>query len=102
VSVGVGFIQIIEFRTSRPDAVEALVARWRAQTEGRRTARRGTFTNDRDRPDTYLQIVEFPSFEDAMANSELPETAELAKELSELCDGPISFRNLDVQSVEER
>ena len=95
------FVQIIVLTTSRPDEVEALVSEWRTQTAGRRTAQRGTFTNDRDQPDTYVQIVEFPSYEDAMANSELPETAAFAERLAQLCDGPISFRNLDVRSVEE-
>lgn len=95
------FVQIIEFETSRPDEVEALVSEWRAKTEGKRTAQRGTFTKDRDRPDTYVQIVEFPSYEDAMANSELPETATFAGKLHALCDGPPRFRNLDVRSVEE-
>ena len=95
------FVQIIEFTTTRPDEVEAMTADWQAQTEGRRTAQRGTFTQDRDRPNTYVQIVEFPSYEEAMANSELPETAAFAKRLSALCDGPMVFRNLDVRSVEE-
>jgi len=95
------FIQLIEIETSRPDEVEALVAEWRKQTLGRRTAQRGTFTQDRERPNTYLQIVEFPSYEDAMANSDLPETAAFAQRLGELCDGPMLFRNLDVRSVEE-
>lgn len=95
------FIQLIEIATSRPDEVEALVAEWREQTLGRRTAQRGTFTQDRERPNTYLQIVEFPSYEDAMANSDLPETAAFAQRLGELCDGPMLFRNLDVRSVEE-
>jgi hypothetical protein len=95
------FIQLIEIVTTRPDEVKALVAEWRAQTAGRRTAQRGTFTQDRERPDTYLQIVEFPSYEDAMANSELPETATFAESLRQLCETPMLFRNLDVQSVEE-
>ncbi|MCU1457927.1 MAG: hypothetical protein JWL73_2019 [Actinomycetia bacterium] len=95
------FIQIIELTTNRVDEVAALVAGWRSATEDRRTAQRGTLTQDRDRPDTYLQIVEFPSFEDAMSNSDLPETAGFAKQLAELCDGPLIFRNLDVRSVEE-
>ncbi len=95
------FVQIIELTTSRPDEVEALVGEWREKTAGRRTAQRGTFTSDRDRPDTYLQIVEFPSYEAAMSNSELPETAALAEKLAALCTGPIAFRNLDVQRVEE-
>lgn len=95
------FIQIIEIETTRPDEVEAPVGEWRAKTAGMRTAQRGTFTRDRDRPNTYVQIVEFPSYEDAMANSELPETASLSEKIRELCDGPLVFRNLDVQSVEE-
>jgi hypothetical protein len=97
----VSFIQVIEFTTTRPGDVEALVSEWRAQTEGRRSAQRATFTMDREKPNTYLQIVEFPSFEEAMANSELPETARLAARLSELCEGPMTFRNLDVRGVEE-
>ena len=96
-----GFIQIIEIETTRPDEVEALVSEWRAQTEGRRTAERGTFTRDRDRPNTYVQIVEFPSYEGAMANSKLPETTSLSAKMRELCDGPPVFRNLDVQRVDE-
>jgi len=97
----VPFVQIIDMMTSRPDEVEALVSEWRTQTMGRRTAQRGTFTKDRDRPDNYVQIVEFPTYEDAMANSDLPETAALAERLAQLCDGPMRFRNLDVRSVEE-
>jgi hypothetical protein len=97
----VAFVQIIEIETTRPDQVEALVAEWRATTEGARRAQRGTFTKDRDRPDTYLQIVEFPSYDDAMANSALPETAAFAEKLRGLCDSPVRFRNLDVRSVEE-
>ncbi len=95
------FIQIIELRTSRPDEVEALVKRWEAETAGVRTAQRGTFTQDRDQPNTYVQIVEFPSYEDAMSNSSMPETASFAKRLADLCDGPMEFRNLDVRSIEE-
>jgi hypothetical protein len=97
----VAFVQIIEIETTKPDEVEALVGEWRAKTEGARKAQRGTFTKDRDRPDTYVQIVEFPSYEDAMANSELPETASFAEKLRSLCDAPLVFRNLDVRSVEE-
>jgi len=78
------FIQIIEITTTQPDEVEALVSEWRTKTAGRRTAQRGTFTQDRERPNTYVQIVEFPSYEDAMGNSDLPETAELADRLTKL------------------
>jgi quinol monooxygenase YgiN len=90
------FIQIIEFTSSRADELNAVLDEWLERTQGKRTATRGVQTRDRDRPNTYVQIIEFPSYEQAMANSELPETAEVANRLAELCDGPPTFRNLDV------
>jgi len=54
------FIQIIEVATARPEEIQELVEEWSAKTEGRRTAYRTTLTADRDRPNTYVQIVEFP------------------------------------------
>jgi quinol monooxygenase YgiN len=94
----VSFLQIIEFTSSRVDELDALLDEWLERTQGKRTAIRGVQARDRDRdrPNTYVQIVEFPSYEAAMANSELPETAEVAARLAELCDGPPTFRNLDV------
>jgi hypothetical protein len=94
------FIQIIEVTTTRPEEIQELVAEWTAKTEGRRTADRSTFTADRDRPDTYAQIVEFPSYEAAMTNSGLPETGEFAASLARLCDTSPVFRNLDVRRVD--
>ena len=90
------FVQIIEITTSRLDEVEALMEEWIAKTEGKRSASRSVLTKDRDRPDTYVQVVEFPSYQEAMANSDLPETGEFAGRMSELCDGPPAFRNLDL------
>jgi len=92
----VSFIQIIEFTSSRVGELDALLDEWLERTQGKRTATRGVQARDRDRADTYVQIIEFPSYEEAMANSELPETAEVAARLAELCDGPPTFRNLDV------
>jgi hypothetical protein len=92
----VSFVQIIEFTTSQAGEVDSLLDGWLERTEGTRTGTRGLQTRDRDRPNTYVQIVEFPSYKEAMANSELPETAEFAARLVELCDGPPTFRNLDV------
>jgi hypothetical protein len=92
----VTFVQIIEITTSRLGEAEALMEEWASKTEGRRSASRSLLTQDRDRPGTYVQIVEFPSYEEAMANSDLPETGEFAERLAVLCDGPPSFRNLDL------
>jgi hypothetical protein len=94
------FIQIIEVTTTRLEEIQELVEQWSAKTEGRRTAYRSTLTADRDRPGTYVQIVEFPSYQEAMVNSGLPETSEFAERLAGLCDSPPVFRNLDVQRVD--
>ena len=90
------FVQIIEFKTKRPDEVQAAVDEYIASTAGKRANSRGMTTKDRDQSDVYCQIIEFPSYEAAMKNSQMPETGQLAEKLQKLCDGPPSFRNLDV------
>jgi hypothetical protein len=92
----VGFVQIFEFTTARADELDSLFDEWLERTQGKRTATRVIQSRDRDRSNTYVQIVEFPSYEEAMANTELPETAAVAARLAELSDGPPTFRNLDV------
>ncbi|MEU8922044.1 hypothetical protein AB0D10_14080 [Kitasatospora sp. NPDC048545] len=94
------FIQIIEYRTRRIDEFNALLDSWVEKNAGHRLATRALQTRDRDGEDVYLNIVEFPSHEVAMENSARPETAEFASQVAALCEGPPSFRNLDV--LEER
>lgn len=91
-----GFIQIIEYRTSRFDEVKALGEEYGRNNAGG-LARRVTATEDRDRPGTYVTIAEFDSYESAMKNSQRPETAQFAEQMQKLCDGPPTFRNLDVR-----
>jgi len=95
------FVQLIEFRTSRIDEFTKVLDEWLASTEGNRVPTRGILTKDRDREDTYTQIVEFPSYEQAMQNSSQPETTEFAANFAALCDGPPVFRNLDVVRDEQ-
>jgi hypothetical protein len=95
------FVQIIEMRTTRRDEIQALVDEWRTTTAGRRTAQRAITGRDRDGDDIYVQIVEFPSYEAAMQNSELPETRDLAEGIAKLCDAPPTFRNLEVIRQDE-
>jgi hypothetical protein len=90
------FIQTIEYKTSRYDEIDAVIDKFLAETEGRRTVVTSTVTKDRDSSDTYVTIVEFPSYEDAMKNSEDPATGAMAEQMAKLCDGPPIFRNLDV------
>jgi hypothetical protein len=95
------FIQIIEYKTTRIDELDAALDAWLEKTKGKRAATRGVQTRDRDSANTYVQIVEFPSYEEAMANSKMPETAEFAAQFASLCDAPPTFRNLDVIREEQ-
>ena len=69
-------------------------------TEGKRTVRRSVLTRDRNDPERYLLVVFFDSYESAMENSNLPETAQFAEQQLALLDGPPTFYDLDV--VEDR
>jgi quinol monooxygenase YgiN len=94
-----GFVQIIEFKTSRPEEVRALgdELRRQRQASGDGTSPlRVTLTADRDRPGYYVNVVEFESHEAAMENSDRPETSAFAARMAELCEGAPKFTNLDV------
>ena len=76
------FIQIIDFETDNFEEGRKYVEEYRERTKGKRTATQGILTKDRDNPGHYLNIVFFPSHEEAMKNSEMPETRELAERLA--------------------
>jgi hypothetical protein len=95
------FVQIIELTTTKAPEIDELMNGWMAATEGRRSARRSLLAKDRDCPDTYVQVVEFPSYQEAIENSALPETAAFAEKLSALCTSGPTFRNLDLVRVDE-
>jgi hypothetical protein len=94
------FVQIIEFHTSKFDEIKALEDQWRNETAGKRSNARITTCQDRDRAGHYYVIAEFPSYEEAMRNSDLPETDRTSRQMAELADGPVTFTNLDVLSVD--
>ena len=89
------FLQTIQYRTTRFDDVAKLLDEFTSATEGRRTTERAVVGRDRERPDTYVTVVEFASYEDAMRNNDLPETARFAEQMAKLCDD-VTFTNLDV------
>ena len=92
------FVQIVELRTSNPDKLIALEREWEQATDGERTARRRILTRDRNRPDRYLEIVFFDSYESAQENSNLAATRDFAERFTALVDGPVDFHDLDVIS----
>lgn len=98
-----GFVQIIEYRTSRPDEVRALSEQYLKDREADDdpTPTRAMSCADRDNSGRYFTIVEFASYEDAMTNSARPDTSEFAARMMELCDGPTTFYNLDLEATDE-
>lgn len=93
---GMRFVQLIEFHTGRREELNHLLDEWEAATGGKRTATRAVLAQDHERPDTLYEFVEFPSYEEAMRNSRLPETDEISGRMRALCDDTPTFHNLDV------
>ena len=96
------FIQLVQFETDRFEEGQRISEEWRERTRGKpTTVRRIAVCKDRDNADRYVVIVEFDSYEDAMSNSEMPETQEFSEKMSALNKGPTQFVNLDVLELTE-
>jgi hypothetical protein len=94
------FVQVIEFRTGRLAKFQEIEDRWREEIGTDRTARWTITGADRNAPDRYLQIVGFPDYDSAMANSKNPVTGRFAQELAGVCEGEAVFHDLDVRQVQ--
>ncbi|MFI6419891.1 ester cyclase [Streptomyces sp. NPDC050842] len=90
------FVQIIDCKTSRVDDLNRLMDQWVEQTEGKRTATHSMVGKDRSDASHVVEIVEFPSYDVAMRNSQLPETDRIFREMVALCDEMPTFTDLDV------
>ncbi|MFD3944226.1 ester cyclase [Streptomyces sp. NPDC058579] len=90
------FVQIIDCRTSRFDDLNRLMDKWVEQTKGKRTATHSVIGRDRSDSSHLVEIVEFPSYEVAMTNSQLPETDRIFREMVALCDEMPTFTDLDI------
>jgi hypothetical protein len=93
------FVQLIEYQTEQPEKMNALIADWITAIGAQRTARWYITAADRDRRGHFVQLVEFPRYAAAMANSGHPATAAFAQSLRQICGGDITFRNLDVAAA---
>ena len=96
------FVQIIDFETDRIDEMRQLSE----ETDQRLAGRSGGPTHrlvlkDRNQPNRYLVVIEFNSYEEAMANSNDPETTKFAERMAALCTKPPSFVDCDVQAMTE-
>jgi hypothetical protein len=92
------FVQLIEFTTDRIEDFDDAADEWMREIGAERTAQWYVVAADRERPGTYVEVVGFPGYEEAMRNSEHPATARIAKRMNEMCQGDTVFRNLDVVS----
>lgn len=93
------FIQIIEYQTDQPEAVQALSDKMRSESGAAGTAPRFTTlvrAKDRDKDNSYVTIVEFPTYADAEASNNDPQVQAFAAAMQELATAPPRFLNLDV------
>ncbi|MFJ8664627.1 ester cyclase [Streptomyces sp. NPDC093600] len=95
------FVQIIDCKTSRLDDMNRLMDKWVEQTKGKRTATHSIIGKDRSDASHLVEIVEFPSYDVAMTNSQLPETDRIFREMVALCDEMPRFTDLDVVRDEQ-
>ncbi|MFF5493127.1 hypothetical protein [Streptomyces aquilus] len=96
------FVQIIDFETERLDEMEQLLEGARERFEGLEGGpTHRILLKDRDTPGRYLAVIEFESFEEAMRNSERPETSEMAAQMAELCSRAPRFVNCDLVDSRE-
>jgi heme-degrading monooxygenase HmoA len=97
----VSFIQIVEYETDRADEIAAAMSEQSMPSpEEVPGFRRMAFAQDRDNPKRYFVIVEFDSYEQAMANSDKPETDAMAKQLGAMVTKGPTYYNLDVQQTQ--
>ncbi|MCW2613477.1 MAG: hypothetical protein JWN08_471 [Frankiales bacterium] len=96
-----GFVQVIEYQTSRMDEIDAFMVGWRDK-HPQMGPNRVTVCAERGQPGRYLTIVEFSLYEEAMRNSQDPATQEFAAYMQSVCDGPPVFHDLDVLRNEIR
>jgi heme-degrading monooxygenase HmoA len=96
------FVQIIDFETERLEEMEQLLREARQRNAGGSGGPiRHTLLRDRDNPRRYLSLIEFESYEEAMRNSDAPETTEMARRLGELCVGERVYTNCDLLRADE-
>ncbi|MHB9859670.1 ester cyclase [Streptomyces sp. YIM S03343] len=95
------FVQLIDCKTSRFDDMNRLMDTWVEATSGKRTATHNVIGKDRSDASHFIEIVEFPSYEEAMRNSNLPETDRIFRDMVALCDEMPTFTDLDVVRDEQ-
>jgi hypothetical protein len=96
------FVQIIGFETERLEEMQQVLREAAQRNEGRTGGpTHSMLLKDRDKPDHYLALIEFESYDEAMRNSDDPETSKLAERLGALSIGERVYTNCDVLESRE-
>jgi hypothetical protein len=90
------FVQLMEYKATDPAEVRRIHDEWAQSTEGKRNARRLLLTKHHEDADRFCELVFFDSYEEAMENSDLPETQRFAERMKGVIDGDVSYVDLDV------
>ena len=94
-----GFIQLIEYETNDVEAVQKAILKFRDEHPDVMTFATSVVAEDRDKPGTYISIVEFPSYEEAMKQSNHPALSEFVQSVGPELMTNQRFRNLDVKAT---
>ncbi|MDO0932288.1 hypothetical protein QQY66_11540 [Streptomyces sp. DG2A-72] len=96
------FVQIIGFETERLEEMEQQLQEFAQRNAGKAGGpTHRMLLKDRDNPRRYLAVLEFDSYDDAMRNSEDPETTKLAEQLGALSIGERTYTDCDVLDMRE-
>ena len=90
------FVQTLSFTCHDEDGLIALMQDWGEESVGAIGFWQAVIMKDRDEPDAYTIWVEFSSYEEAMQNSNRPQTDAYAKRLATLVDGGVRYTNYDL------
>lgn len=89
------FTQMITFRTDDIAEVRAIRDRWMTASGSDRKATHAAVYRVRDGSNRYVQLVSFPSYEEAQQNSDLEATNTWAEEMGAVVDD-MEFVDLDL------
>ncbi|WP_194904030.1 hypothetical protein [Catenulispora rubra] len=98
------FMQIIDFETERMDEMTELMRQFEAASRASGRAEHPTYRTvlrDRANPDRYVVVVEFDSYEEAMANSSHPDTTAFSQKMAGLVSRPPVFTDCDILEQSE-
>jgi hypothetical protein len=98
--ITMAFVQVMTYKTEHRAEMDAALQRWLEDTQDVRRARRRLLLRDRNAEDSYMEVVFFDSYEDAMHNSRLPATTMLSQQFERLISDGFHFRDFDVADEE--